>query len=368
MIITTPWKESEKLKRWFLTEKRDLPWRNDPSPYKVWISEMMLQQTQVAVVIPYFERWMQRFPKIKDLAEAHIDEVIKMWEGLGYYSRARYLHAGAQTVMELFNGELPSDPEKLKKIKGLGAYTIGAIRSFAFHQRTAAVDGNVLRVLSRYFSIVENIHNTSVRKRIWGLAEDLLPEQESWIINEALIELGATVCKKKPQCPLCPLRSSCQGFLKGHAGTLPIKNKPKQIELLYRAVAVIIHSNGSVLLRRGKKGEIMSDLHEFPYFETSSEGMCPEGLKNKISYELNLVLQIEKELEQIHHSFTRYRVALSPVLFSTNIHSEIEGYFWAPCHALEKMAFSSGHKRILHNILSASISKQYEGDHSPHKG
>ena len=136
--------DNKKLKQWFINEKRDLPWRENPSPYAVWVSEMMLQQTQVSVVIPYFMRWMDRFPSIRALASADISEVIKVWEGLGYYSRARYLHEGARYIVEHFGGELPSDEESLKKIKGIGPYTIGAIRSFAFHQRTSAVDGNVM--------------------------------------------------------------------------------------------------------------------------------------------------------------------------------------------------------------------------------
>src|SRR3990167_4180187 len=147
--------DHESLKRWFFINRRILPWRENPSPYEVWVSEVMLQQTRVSVVIPYFNRWMKHFPTISDLAKASIEAIIKVWEGLGYYSRARNLHEGAKYLLQFHAGELPDSPEHLKKVRGLGPYTIGAIRSFAFKQKAAAIDGNVLRVIARYFSIME---------------------------------------------------------------------------------------------------------------------------------------------------------------------------------------------------------------------
>ena len=155
----------------------------------------MLQQTQVAVVIPYFLHWMQRFPTIHHLAKASLDEVVKAWEGLGYYSRVRHLHEAAKYLVEHFNGQLPSEEEDLKKIKGLGPYTIGAILSFAFHQKKAAVDGNVIRVLTRYFGLEEDISKVATVNKLRQLAQELLPDEEPWIVNEALIELGATLCQ-----------------------------------------------------------------------------------------------------------------------------------------------------------------------------
>ena len=158
-------KELIHLKRWFLDQKRDFPWRENPSPYAVWVSEVMLQQTQAAVVISYFERWMQRFPTIQALADAPLEDVIKEWEGLGYYARARNLHAGARYVVENYEGQLPANAEQLYKIKGLGHYTVGAILSFAFQQRKAAVDGNVLRVLARYYGITDDIGKSATVKK-----------------------------------------------------------------------------------------------------------------------------------------------------------------------------------------------------------
>jgi A/G-specific adenine glycosylase len=343
--------DCKKLKSWFLAEQRDLPWRVNRTPYTVWVSEMMLQQTQVAVVVPYFERWMQRFPSIQHLAEASLDEVIKAWEGLGYYSRARYLHEGARYIMEKHQCVFPELKNDMEQIKGLGAYTSGAIRSFAFHQKTAAVDGNVLRVLSRYFMIEDDLAKPKTVKAIWELAEKILPETESWIVNEALIELGATVCARKPKCQECPIKESCRSHANGVAHLLPNKTVKGKTEALYRAVAVIRYQD-RLLVKRGKKGEIMNDLHEFPYFETSQKGINSVGLQKKIGEELGLPVLWQSALPEVVHSFTRFRVRLTPHLFTCQLDGNVDGYQWATLSELQKLAFSSGHRRILHSHLN----------------
>jgi A/G-specific adenine glycosylase len=292
--------DSKPLIRWFLQEQRDLPWRRERSPYAVWVSEMMLQQTLVAVVIPYFERWMKRFPSIKHLAEAPLDEVLKVWEGLGYYSRARYLHQGAKHIVEHHKGVFPSSPEDLKKIKGLGPYTVGAIRSFAFQHRVPAVDGNVVRVLTRFFMIKEDISKPSTMRTIWEFAEKILPEKDPWVVNEALIELGATVCKKQPQCHACPLKQGCQAYSHGIAVDLPYKSAKIKYESLFRAVPVV-QWNNKLLVKRGEKGKIMSDLYEFPYFETDISGISLKGMQLKVQDWLGCKLENGKELSEVAH-------------------------------------------------------------------
>lgn len=342
----------ERLKSWFLTEQRQLPWRENRTPYAVWVSEMMLQQTQVAVVIPYFERWMQRFPTIQHLAAASLDEVIKTWEGLGYYSRARYLHEGAHYIVEHHQGIFPNRQEEIEKIKGLGAYTSGAIRSFAFHQKTPAVDGNVLRVLTRCFKIEEDISKPKTVKKIWELAAKILPEEESWIINEALIELGATLCGRQPKCQECPIRSCCQSYADGVVHLLPIKTAKTQSEALYRSVAVI-RSGDLFLVNRCKKGEIMSDLHEFPYFETTKDGLTTIGLQEKIRDKLQCSVLWEQALPLVAHSFTRFRVRLTPHLFNCAKPVDVKDYQWLSLDMLQQLAFSSGHRRILFTLTPA---------------
>lgn len=335
----------KRLKNWFLNEKRDLPWRNSPTPYAVWISEVMLQQTQVAVVIPYFERWMQRFPSISSLAEAKLDEVIKLWEGLGYYSRARSLHEGAQFVMQHFQGELPDDAEKLSEIKGLGPYTVAAILSFAFRKKAAAVDGNVLRVLSRYFSVEEDIAKAKTINKMREIAWQILPDNESWIQNEALIELGATICKKKPKCIECPLRPECKAFIHGSTDRLPFKSSKVVTEYLYRIVPVITSGN-KFLIQRGQKGKVMSDLHEFPYFETNKKGWSLKKVLSELNSQWSLKLEYVKQLPDVQHSFTKFQVKLTPILFHCRMQQPVEGHEWFTESELKQLAFSSGHRRI----------------------
>ena len=350
MSISTPF-ECEKLRRWFLTEKRELPWRKTRNPYAIWVSEIMLQQTQVAVVLPYYERWMARFPNVSALAQAPLDEVIKCWEGLGYYSRARHLHAGAHYVLEHFQGVLPASEEELSRIKGLGPYTIGALLSFAFHQKTAAVDGNVIRVLARYYQIEEDILKSSTVKKLRQLAHQLLPEENPWEISEGLIELGATLCQRKPRCGNCPLRGGCQGFKNGLAERLPIKNKKIKIEPLYRAVAVIKHA-GQFLLKRGKKGEIMSDLYEFPYFEVGIQGIDVTQLIELVRQTLGLEVYASLPLERIQHGFTRFQVRLDPIQFECHQAHAMEGWEWVNEKNIAHKAFSAGHRRILQQLCT----------------
>lgn len=338
-----------KLKNWFIVEKRDLPWRQTSDPYAIWVSEIMLQQTQVVVVIPYFLNWMQRFPSIRHLAAASLDEVIKAWEGLGYYSRVRHLHESAQYLVKHFDGQMPCEEEELKKIKGLGPYTVGALLSFAFHQKKAAVDGNVIRVLTRYFGLEEDVAKPATVNKLRQIAQDLLPDEEPWIINEALIELGATICQRKARCAVCPLQSSCISLKKGIVDQIPLKSKKIATEYLYRAVAVI-RCDSSYLVQRGQKGAIMSDLYEFPYFEIKKDDFDPDILKYKIKQNYSLHVTQDQVLPEVKHGFTRYQVHLYPCLFTCLEPKAIEGLQWISYESLKKLAFSSGHRRIFQQL------------------
>jgi A/G-specific adenine glycosylase len=343
----------EALRCWFGSHSRALPWRTHADPYAIWISEVMLQQTQAAVVIPYYERWLQRFPTIASLAAASLDEVLKEWEGLGYYSRARHLHAGARYVVEQFGGQLPCSAELLKQIKGLGPYTVGAIMNFAFHQRHPAVDGNVLRVISRYYGLLEDISQPKTVKQVERKVAELLPEQEPWIITEALIELGATICMKKAACHECPIREGCQAYAQGMTSQLPIKAARKPVTQLHRAVAVIAH-NDHFLVQRGAKGQVMADLWEFPYFELEQPGSCDKWLARKIAQELQLKVVWRSALSPVSHAFTRYRARLYPHLFHAQkvnkAQKEGEGE-WLSLAQLKQQPFSSGHRRILNELV-----------------
>ena len=333
----------QSLHNWFRENQRPFPWREDRTPYKVWISEVMLQQTRASVVISYFLRWMERFPNVETLAAASLEEVIKAWEGLGYYSRARNLHKGAQQIVSYFDGRIPDSEEDLDSISGLGPYTIGAILSFGFQKRAAAVDGNVARVISRYSAIQENICRPKVRKLIEKKALELSHSKEPWITAEALIELGATVCLPKPRCQECPLNAECLGRRLEIVESLPIKNGEKEITLLTRVVAVI-EFRDQILVRKGEAGKIMADLYEFPYLE--EESLTSARLEKWVGFNVEYV----QNLREVVHSFTRYKARLLPYLFRTERPSPIEKYEWIARKQLSELPFSAGHRKIVKQL------------------
>lgn len=336
----------EKLRLWFQSQARDLPWRENPTPYAVWVSEIMLQQTQASVVTPYFIRWMQRFPTIESLAQAPIEHVLKEWEGLGYYSRARFLHEGAQYVVAQCGGVLPHTAEELQKIKGLGSYTVGAILSFAFHQRKAAVDGNVLRVMSRLLAIDEDISKQKTVKKIADLTESLLPNHEPWVISEALIELGATVCSKVPKCQMCPLKEDCIAYKKGMTDKLPVRAQRAASTKLFRTVLVVEYQ-GAFMVSKGKKGKIMADLYEFPYVESE---ISKDQVETLLLKEFTVDGKWIQELPSVSHSFTRFQAYLTPHHIQASSIKDLPNYEWLTIPELDQKAFSSGHRRIYANI------------------
>ncbi len=324
----------QELKNWFLEKQRDLPWREDRSPYRVWISEIMLQQTQVAVVIPYFERWMKKFPTLESLASAPIEEVIKLWEGLGYYSRARNLHRAAQIMVDQYKGVVPEQATELQELPGFGPYTVGAVLSFAFQRKAAAVDGNVVRVLSRYFASKEDC---SKRVHYEGLTLSILPDKEPWIVMEGLIELGAQVCQKKPKCQSCPLMEGCAAYRMGRVLEFPTPRKRAVTIQLKRQVAIIV-AKSQILVRLEKDKKVMSGLYEFPYAPHD------EPLPFKIPLEKVIDFPIVK------HGFTRYDVTLFPTLYRTEQNVSVPDFEWYEISELQKRPFSSGHRRILEHL------------------
>lgn len=338
----------ESLREWFLKNKRDLPWRHAPTPYDVWISEMMLQQTQVSVAIDYFLRWMKRFPTISSLAESSLETVLKMWEGLGYYSRARHVHAASRYFLEKHAGTLPAVREDLEKAPGLGPYTVGAILSFAFHQKAAAVDANVARVLARYFCIEEDISQSKTRKLLWEIAEQILPMVDPWVVVEGLIELGALVCTSKPKCTLCPLKKGCKAYLFEKEQIVPLKKKRKDTIFIKRNV-MVIHYKEEWLLKQGIPGKLMGDLYEFPYFDDENA---------ILAHPFPFSLVFETKLPEQSHSFTHYKAQLMPAIWEAEEKKDVTGYQWLSWDAIQLLPFSSGHKRILKDI--ARRRKQFE--------
>jgi A/G-specific adenine glycosylase len=257
------------LLNWFSASKRDLPFRRTKDPYAIWISEIMAQQTQIDTLIPYYQRFIARFPDVIALAEASEDAVIKAWEGLGYYSRARNLHQAAKMIVSDFNGHFPERYEQLLKLPGIGPYTGGAIASIAFNQKVSAVDGNVLRVISRYCNSFADIGTAKTRNSITQWVESILPAAAG-DFNEALMELGALICTpQNPKCLLCPIRTGCQGFAAGTSDQLPVKKKkPKQ--RTQKMEVGIVRQNGAFFFIRRPDTGLLSGLWSFPIVETVS--------------------------------------------------------------------------------------------------
>lgn len=261
-IIVSP------LLEWYDENRRILPWREDPTPYHVWVSEIMLQQTRVEAVKAYYARFMKKLPDIKSLAEADEEDLLKLWEGLGYYNRVRNMQKAAQIIMEEYQGQMPADYDLLLKLPGIGSYTAGAISSIAFDKKQPAVDGNVLRVISRVSADESDISQEKVKKAMRDTLIEILPDRKAGVFNQALMDLGATVClpNGKPLCERCPWNKICKAHLEGRTEELPIKAKKKSRRIEDKTVLLIRWDNRLLLHKRPAQG-LLAGLYEFPNVE-----------------------------------------------------------------------------------------------------
>ena len=263
---------ANSLTQWYLKNKRDLPWRNTQNPYFIWLSEIMLQQTRVAQGMPYFYAFTNAFPTVFDLANASEEQVLKLWQGLGYYSRARNLHKTAQHVAFELDGKFPDNYTALLKLKGVGSYTAAAIASFSYGESVPVVDGNVFRVLSRYFDIETDILSNSAKKEFTDLAYELIPKNNPALFNQAIMEFGALQCvPKNPNCAVCPLNNSCLALQKNKIDLLPVKSKKAKVKKRYfNYVTFLDEHQNTIIQKRTDKG-IWHNLYEFPLIETEQE-------------------------------------------------------------------------------------------------
>lgn len=262
-----PWDGLRRaLATWYGEDHRDLPWRRGRDPFAIWVSETMLQQTRVETVLPYFERFMRELPSVHALAEASLDRVLSLWSGLGYYRRARMLHAAARTVVDEFDGVVPNDTEALRRLPGVGRYTAGAIASLAYGRRVPIVDGNVTRVLARVFAVDSDVGRARAIARIWKIAEEIVlpPGIDPGIVNQSLMELGATVCvPREPKCDRCPLRAQCAAYRTGRVDELP-RVAPKRAPVKMRQTALVVSSENRVILARRSPSGLFGGLWEPP--------------------------------------------------------------------------------------------------------
>ncbi len=315
-----------KLFEWYGGSARTLPWREDPSPYKVWISEIMLQQTRVDTVKPYFDRFLHELPTIQALANVHEEKIMKLWEGLGYYHRARNLKKAANIILEKFNGEIPSDIEALKSLPGIGSYTSGAIASIAFGVKVPAIDGNVLRVIARITANRGDVTKMEVKKQMEDTVNEILPCVGVGDFNQALMELGATIClsKRLPKCDNCPVNFICEGYNQGIAANLPIKPKKKARKIEQKTIFVIKSKEKVALKQRSNEG-LLANLWEFPHVEghlTYEE--CKETVKK-----WNITACKIISLQKTKHIFSHIEWHMIGYLVLADSSEENQAFVWA---------------------------------------
>ncbi len=298
------------LQAWYRENARQLPWRDTRDPYAIWVSEVMLQQTRVEAVIPYFQFWLEQFPTLEDLANADEDLVLKTWEGLGYYSRARNLHKAARILRDQYGGQLPRDPGTLQSLPGIGRYTAGAVASIAFGIPAPILDGNLRRVFSRFFNITDPIQTPHTERLLWEIASQLLPDTEPGVFNQALMELGALVCTPaNPSCEICPLAGDCQANMLGSQNSLPVRKEKRSLPH-YQVAAAVIEYQGRVLIAKRPSKGLLGGMWEFPGGKQEENESLPETLRREILEELSLEISVGKNLGNYQHAYTHYRVTL----------------------------------------------------------
>ncbi len=399
---------------WFAQNARDLPWRRTRDPYAIWISEIMLQQTQVKTVIPYWKRWMRELPTIEAVAKARSEKIHKLWEGLGYYTRARNLQKAAKQIMEKNGGKFPHNFDDALALPGIGRYTAGAICSIAFNQPTPVLDGNVIRVLTRVFGIGKNPREKKTNAQLWRLAEKLVEHADKVArasclrgqagslpyfknscssLNQSLMELGALVCTpRQPQCPVCPVKKLCVAFREGRIGELPNLGK-REAATARHFVAFVVERNGRFLVRRRPAGVVNAYLWEFPNVEigarfsepqharlqntvgkipaTDGKRMCCGSGDPRSGSIADTATQIPgftpaklAPLCKVKHSITRYRITLeafrvhlggrnstTPKILGTRRNHPSENRgVWLPLAKLRPLAFTSAHRKILRRL------------------
>ncbi|UJL47316.1 A/G-specific adenine glycosylase [Virgibacillus sp. NKC19-16] len=288
---------------WYFVFKRDLPWRMDQDPYKIWVSEIMLQQTKVDTVIPYFYRFMEKFPTVYKLADADPQDVLKAWEGLGYYSRARNLQNAVREVVDTYGGEIPTNPDELGSLKGVGPYTKGAILSIAYNQPEPAVDGNVMRVISRILKIEDDIAQQKTKKLVESYVRELISEDDPASFNQAIMELGALVCTpKSPACLLCPVQEYCLAFAEGIEEDLPVKSKAKKQKTIPYVSLLIKNENSEyVIEKRAEKG-LLAGLWQFPMVPINEIGWG--HVENWVLSEYGLEIKLNEKKGELKHVFS----------------------------------------------------------------
>lgn len=300
----------QTLLAWYHQQGRDLPWRQTRDPYAIWVSEIMLQQTQVKTVIPYYHRWLQQFPTITALAAADQQTVLKVWEGLGYYARARNLHRAAQAVMQNYGGEFPQQYEAVVALPGIGRTTAGGILSAAFNQALPLLDGNVKRILARLIALP--LPPNKALERLWALSERLLPPDNPRDFNQAMMDLGATLCTRhRPACLLCPWQTACEAYHRNVQLEIPMTETRAPLPHKLIGVAVVWNDEGQILIDRRPQQGLLGGLWEFPGGKIEPGETVEECIRRELQEELAIDIEVGDRLMTIDHTYTHFRVTLN---------------------------------------------------------
>jgi A/G-specific adenine glycosylase len=346
----------EALLNWFAENQRDLPWRHSYHPYQVWISEIMLQQTQMDRVTLFFARWMKHFPDLKTLAASSEDQVLKCWEGLGYYSRARNIRKAAQLLLQEYQGQIPRSRKELLKLPGIGPYTAGAIASISFNRDVPVVDANIERILSRLYNIDLIPGSPEARKLHWEKAEELLPMGQARNFNQAMMELGALVCRpKKPDCPHCPLSSHCLALQYDLIPERPVPKKSKKIIPIAMATGILIHE-GQLFIQQRLADDVWGALWEFPGGRMERGEKPEQTVVREFLEETEFSVAVTSKITTTVHHYTRYKVTLhcflvhlaqtdrDPILHAA------QDFQWISFEDLKEYAFPAGHRKLIQFI------------------
>ncbi|HSL44698.1 MAG TPA: A/G-specific adenine glycosylase [Anaerolineales bacterium] len=360
---------SSKLLAWYHTNKRTLPWRGHPSAYAVWVSEIMLQQTRVEAVIPYFEKWMRLFPTVQALANASEHDVLNAWEGLGYYSRARNLHKAAKILADQYDGKMPRDLDELRKLPGIGRYTLGAMASIAFGMDVAALDGNIKRVYARIFDVTVPIDSPAGEKILWQLADENLPKGHAGDYNQALMDLGATICvPKNPRCLICPVMKLCTARQNGTQNQRPVKSPKKDVPHYVHAAGVIIE-RGRVLLAQRPSSGLLGGMWEFPNGRVDGDPAkeLPNALETGYKLRVRRKYRAERRnsdrllrsrsadsrqpLGIVHHGYSHFSVDVH--VFRCKLTSRANGtnLKWVPLNKLDEYPMGKIDRQIANMIV-----------------
>ena len=347
---------------WYEKNRREMPWRNDKDPYRIWISEIMLQQTRVDQAWPYFERFISLFPTVYDLAKADQQQVLKAWEGLGYYSRARNLHAASKMIVEDYNGKLPEEYNEIIKLKGIGPYTAAAITSIAFGKPNAVVDGNVIRVITRYFGIEDDVRSGRTTKQVQEHVNKLISQEHPAEFNQGLMEIGSLVCTPtKPKCGECPISYECVATKTAKTDSIPYKSPAKKKPHKHIGVGIIEDENGKVLIALRPENVMLGGLWEFPGGKQEESETIQQTVERELKEELGVEVHAYKEFMKLKHVYSHFSITLHAfnckLLSGTPKPKSSQEVRWVEISELEEYPFPKANKQLTERLIEVQNSK-----------